>query len=195
MATNNIFGSQSLQFGYSTITTNSRGQQSVAAPIGNVSGIPTTSIVNKTVTQMLPTENLTGYPVISTGKSPFSKLDSTAVLQNFGGNQLLQASGNLTGWPVLYTRYEHGNPVAQVVLPGFAPAGSFQYDQNGMPSYKNLPSNYGDYSSSDIVSSPVPPQAPSMQQQTSANSGASQQASLDAKRRRLLLSSSSGGMY
>lgn len=157
----NLFTEQSTALGYPVIQTNSKGQQTVLKPTGNVSGIPIIQTTGSNVTTLKPTENLTGYPVYSTGSNVFSNLANTAQLQKFGGMNVLQSSGNITGWPTLWQQFAPGGDLTnEFVIPGYTPAGSIAYDENGFPMF-----NTDTPPSVPSISSPKPaisPPAPSV---------------------------------
>jgi len=149
LATLSVWEQQSLSFGYNTTTTSLSGQQTVNKPIANVAGLPTyTTNLSGSTTINKPTENLTGYPVFYTGfdaHSPdlFSNLNPTAIQQDLfgvdGQVRTLEPSGNITGWPTLWTHTIATPSGPQIdnmfVIPGFADAGSISYDDEGFPSW------------------------------------------------------------
>jgi len=184
-----LFEQQSLMFGYSTVSTDIKGRQTVNKPTANVSGMPVyTNDIRGKQSTMYPTENLTGYPVVSTDPKMFSGLDMTAIVQGARGYQILQSSGNITGWPTIYTETgADGNIMSQFVLPGNAPAGSFEYGRNGMPRpaapKESIPKAI---TAPKVASNPSPPKVSTSNELTSSNdpNRISQLNRMDVRRRR-----------
>lgn len=139
MADINRFAQDSLLWGYDTLTTGSNGQQTVNASTGNVSGMK----AYKDGQAIMPTDNLTGYGVTTTDRSIVDSLAKTnpniAINDPPGGPMTIFASGNLTGWPVIYDVIGMSGPETKFVMPGYLDPGQITYyntDIPGIPRYK-----------------------------------------------------------
>lgn len=164
-----------------------------AADEKNVMGYATqTTDLKGNTTVNKANENLSGYSVASTKPGEFSDVDkSTAVVENVkNSGQRLRSSGNITLWPTIYQETDvKGNVVDSFVIPGFLPAGSLAYKDNGVPYYKDQSNNApaqaaGYFAPLAAVQPPTAPAAPSPAPVISPDNNNTALAAADNRRRR-----------
>lgn len=132
-----LFGLGSLLAGYPA---NVGGKK--VDPLGNVFGMATYSVDkygNKK--KMNPTDNLTGYPVITSDPDiikSIKKKNPYVFMKSDGTNTTIYPSGNITGWPTIWTATDmQGNTSNIFSIPGYASPGSIAYDDEGFPGFSS----------------------------------------------------------